>query len=74
VNMNKLAFGLILGGTIFAPLEITKCVIRDIPRVSYIALESWIMELSFIWIGYIVAVVVLALTLLRQDRGRGARP
>ena len=62
--MNKLAFGLILGGTLYAPVEITKCVLRDIPHVSYITLESWIMELSFIWVGYIVAMVVLAVSVL----------
>jgi len=67
--MNKLAFGLILGGTIYAPVEITRCIIRDIPNVPWMPLENWIMELAFMWTGYIVGMIVLAVE-LRKPKWR----
>jgi len=61
--VNKLAFGLILGGTIYAPAEITRCVLRDMPYFPELT-ENFIMELSFMWIGYIVGMIVLAVSIL----------
>lgn len=68
--MNKLTFGLILGGTLYAPVEITRCILRDMPHVYYTMIENFIIELVFIWVGYIVAMIVLALILFRPTRVR----
>lgn len=70
--MKKLAFGLILGGTIYAPVEITRCIIRDMTNASHaIVIDSW-AEVIAIWFGYIVAMIVLTAELRIFSRA-GAR-
>lgn len=66
--MNKLAFGLILGGTLYAPVEITRCILRDMPYFPGMA-ENFTIELVFIWVGYVVAMIVLAVEVLGTKLG-----
>lgn len=66
--MNKLAFGLILGGTLYAPVEITRCILRDMPYFPKMA-ENFTIELVFIWVGYVVAMIVLAVEVLGLKLG-----
>lgn len=73
--MKRLAFGLILGGTIYAPVELTRCIIRDMPFANQYypkLFTGFIMELGFMWIGYTVAMVVLAAELGLFGRSRRA--
>lgn len=64
-KIKKLAFGLILGGTLYAPVEITRCVLRDMPYVSDTMVNNFRIELVWMWSFYIMAISILAITLFR---------
>jgi len=64
--MRKLAFALIVFGTLYAPYELTRCIVRDMPSVSYTMIVDSHVEVIAIWFGYIAAMAVLALALFRS--------
>lgn len=67
--MDKLTFVLILLGTLYAPCELTRCIIAEIPEaVNFGLVGNLRLELGMMWSWYIAAMIILRLTLLRLKR------
>lgn len=67
--MYRLVFTWVLAATLYAPLELTRCIIGDMPNVGYTMMANYRIELIGLWAFYCSAIIVLARFIYKHPQG-----